>query len=96
MVKSTVSPLPGVRDLTPFVAITGVSFVTSVPRGMVMVIVLVLLFTAPATPLMEKLVMPLTVVVAVSHLQVMVTLPAGIVKRLPVIFTVSPPATASE
>ena len=41
--------------MTPLVAITGVSFVTSVPRGMVMVMVLVVLFTAPTTPLMEKL-----------------------------------------
>ena len=61
-----------------------------------MVMVLVLLFTAPATPLMEKPVMPEEATVAVSHLQVMVTLPAGMVKRFPVIFTVSPPATASE
>ena len=93
--KSTVTPLPGVRDLTPFVAITGVSFVTSVPRGMVMVMVLVVLFTAPATPLMEKLVMPLAVVVAVSHLQVIDTSPAGMVKRLLVMVLVSPPSFAS-
>ena len=81
--------------MTPFVAITGVSFVTSVPRGSVMVMVLVVLFTAPTTPLMEKRVMPLDVVVAVSHLQVIATSPAGMVKRPLVMVWVLPPAIAS-
>ena len=57
--------------------------------------VLVLLFTAPATPLMEKLVMPLAVVVAVSHLQVIDTSPAGMVKRPLLMVLVSPPAVSS-